>query len=134
MVQACMPTLAAPEIHELRLLENQRPVGDGNYLVVRPRSSGPNHFAVGALVRAHVDGRTMLRRISAGTSYMGQEPFEAFFGVGTASVVDWVTIDWPDGASTTLSDVAVNQELTVEMLFADGFESGGTDRWSRTTN
>jgi hypothetical protein len=131
MVQACMETEIAPR---LRLLENQRPVGAGNYLVVKPRAAGPNRFAVGALVRAHVDGRTMLRRISAGTSYMGQEPMEAFFGVGAASVVEWVTIDWPDGSRTTLTDVAANQELTVDMLFADGFESGDTSRWSQTVN
>jgi len=132
MIQACMPTRVAPE---LRLLENQRPVGDGNYLVIRPRDAGPNYFAVGALVRAHVNGRTMLRRISAGTSYMGQEPLEAFFGVGAASVVDWVTIEWPDGSSTTLTNVTANQELTVEKsVFADGFESGDTTAWSQTTN
>jgi hypothetical protein len=131
LVQACMPTEIAAQ---LRLLMNQPPGDANNYLVVKPRTSGPNHFAIGALVRAHVGGRTMLRRIAAGTSYMGQEPMEAFFGVGAASVVDWVTIDWPDGASTTLSNVAVNQELTVEVLFADGFESGDTGRWSQIVN
>ena len=130
LVQACMT--ARGEAVPLRLLENQRPVGDGNYLVVRPRSSGPNRFSVGALVRAGVGGATMLRRIAAGTSYLGQEPLEAFFGVGAATTVDWVRVDWPDGASTTRTGVAVNQELTVELLFADGFESGDTSRWSTT--
>jgi hypothetical protein len=131
LVQACMTLEGAVP---LRLLANERPLGDGNYLVVRPRSSGPNHFSVGALVRAGVGGATMLRRIAAGTSYMGQEPHEAFFGVGAATTVDWVRVDWPDGTSTTLHDVAANQEITVELLFADGFESGDTSRWSVTVD
>ena len=44
---------------------------------------------------------------------MGQEPAEAFFGVGTASEVDSVTVHWPGGRRTTLENVAVNQVLVV---------------------
>jgi len=129
LVQACMSLDSAVP---LRLLANDPPSAGGNYLVVRPRGVLPNRFAVGAIVRVQVGGVTMLRRIAAGTSYMGQEPHEAFFGVGAASTVDQVLIDWPGGESTTLVDVDVNQELTVEMLFSDGFESGDTSRWSAT--
>jgi hypothetical protein len=71
-----------------------------------------------------------MRLITAGTSFAGQEPAEAFFGVGTATTVDRVVIEWPDGTSSELTDVAVNQQVRVELLFADGFESGDLTGWS----
>jgi len=99
----------------LRVLENQ-PVGEAannHYLVIKPRMHGPNHRAIGATVRAMVADRTMLRLITAGTSFLGQEPAEAMFGLGTSDSVDSITVNWPDGTQTTLNNVAADQVLTV---------------------
>ncbi len=98
----------------LRLLENQPdPEAKANhYLVVRPRMTGPNHYAIGSVIRVTVGSTTMMRPIVAGISYLGQEPAEAFFGLGDASVVDQVTIEWPDGLETTLTNVPADQVLT----------------------
>ncbi len=103
----------------LRLLENLPVAGDGKtpvrggYLVVRPRLDGPNHRAIGAVVRARARGFEMTRWITAGTSYLGQEPAEAFFGLGDAGRVDSVTVEFPDGSRATLDDVSPNQVLVV---------------------
>ena len=74
----------------LRLLENQRSGAAlaNNHLVIRPRMAGHNHRAIGAVVRLTVGVETMTRLITAGTSILGQEPAEAFFGLGTASAAD----------------------------------------------
>ena len=105
----------------LRLLENQRSIeaAANNFLVIQPRMAGPNHRAIGAVVRVNAGGLTMTRLISAGTSLMGQEPAEAVFGLGTASAADTVTIKWPNGSETELHDVAANQVLTVELVDCD---------------
>ncbi|MFQ5462632.1 MAG: CRTAC1 family protein [Phycisphaerae bacterium] len=109
MMQACM---SGP----LRLLANAPPIGDGqrHYLTVVPRMDGPNHFAIGALVRATVGGLSMMRPINAGTSYMGQEPAEAHFGLPTGAHLDSLVIDWPDGSTTTLMDVLVDARIVVD--------------------
>lgn len=98
----------------LRLLDNQpdQRAQANHYLVVRPRMTGPNHYAIGSVVSVTVGSTTMMRPIVAGISTLGQEPAEAFFGLGDASVVDQVTIEWPDGRETTLTNVAVDQVLT----------------------
>ncbi|MEE9294116.1 MAG: FG-GAP-like repeat-containing protein, partial [Phycisphaerae bacterium] len=108
MMQACV------EGGPLRLLENS-PVGvnPNGYLVIKPRMSGVNHWAIGTVVRISVGGTSMMRLITAGTSFMSQEPAEAFFGIGQAGTVDTVTIEWPNGEQTNLTDVPVNQVLTV---------------------
>jgi hypothetical protein len=84
------------------------------YLVVRPRMSGPNHFAIGAVVRISVRGVEQIRLITAGTSMLGQEPAEAFFGLGSANAVDEVRVEWPDGRVTVERNVLINQVITID--------------------
>ena len=74
---------------------------------------GPNHRAIGAIVRASAGGVTSMRPISAGTSCMGQEPAEAFFGLGSAVVADEISVAWPDGTKTVVANVTANQVLTI---------------------
>jgi hypothetical protein len=113
-------------------LENEGP--GHNYLLVRPRMEGTNHWAIGARVFAEVGGVTQMRPIHAGISFLGQEPAEAFFGFGAATVIDRVTVEFPDGTSVEATDVAVNQVLELypdtTSIFADGFEQGDTTAWS----
>jgi hypothetical protein len=120
LLQACvtfydnvtgLPTQFGP----LRLRDNpQRQEGPPNhYLVVQPRQPGPNHRAIGAVVHVEAGGRSMMRLITAGTSYLGQEPAEAFFGLGTAALADTVTVQWPDGDTSTVQNVAADQILTI---------------------
>lgn len=99
----------------LRLLSNSlwNPKLHNAYLVVRPRMDGPNHWAIGAIVRATVAGRTCSRLISAGTSFLSQEPAEAFIGQDVIDQFDEVRVEWPDGRLTILDNVAKNQVITI---------------------
>jgi hypothetical protein len=116
----------------LRLLDNQGAAGT-HHLLVRPRLPGsPNVRAIGALVRLEAGGRSQLRPITAGISYLGQEPAEAFFGLGSATVVDRLRIEWPgDAGWTTWLAVPVDQTLTVttERVYANDFETGDLSGW-----
>ena len=67
----------------------------------------------------------MTRWISAGTSFLGQEPAEAFFGLADIEQVDEVVVTWPDGNQSAVSNVTVNQVLNITytpVLFLNGFE------------
>lgn len=105
----------------LRLLENQlnESAEFGNYLVIKPRMSGNNHFAIGAKVNIKVGSTIMTRPIMAGMSFYGQEPAEAFFGIGAETNIDEVIINWPGGATSTLSNVSANQILVITDNDAD---------------
>jgi hypothetical protein len=126
-------------VDHIALYQNQLDVGtdDRHYLVIRPRMEGPNTQALGARVAVEVSGRTQTRWITTGTSYLGQEPAEAFFGLGAATIVERVTIVWPGtspGGETVLLDVPADQIRTVwrDGIFLDGFESGDTSSWSES--
>jgi len=99
----------------VRLFANQQSgaAASRHCLTVRPRMDGPNHRAIGAVIHATVGSLNMMRIITAGISFMGQEPAEAFFGIGTATKVDTLTIDWPDGTQTVQLDVAADQVHTI---------------------
>lgn len=119
----------------LRLLENQleaQPGSNNGYLVVKPRMAGPNHRAIGAVVRAHVGDDLMMRLITAGTSFLSQEPAEAFFGLGTAPHVDRLEVRWPGGEESIITHVTPRQVLTVpdHTILFDGFENGDLGVWS----
>jgi hypothetical protein len=96
----------------LRLMKNDL-ANDNHYLTVRPRQPGPNHRAIGAVVRATFGGMTATRLITAGISMMCQEPAEAHFGLGTATVVEELSVEWPDGATTVLTALPVDRVMTV---------------------
>ncbi len=109
LMQVCVPNV-------LRLLSNEPfPATQkrSDYLVVQPRKSGDNHWAVGTVVELEANGQKQMRLITAGTSFQGQEPYEAFFGLGKAERPEVVRVKFADGRVVTLRDVAANQQIVV---------------------
>ncbi len=95
-----------------------------NYLLVKPRIHGLNQRAIGAKVEVMFNQRTLTRWITAGTSFLAQEPAEAFFGLANISQVDQLVVTWPDGETSSLSNVQTGQSITVNytpVIFKDGF-------------
>jgi hypothetical protein len=52
-------------------------------------------------------------RITGGCNYLGRSQLVAHFGLAGATVVDDLTVTWPNGDTKTLTNVAANQILTV---------------------
>ena len=86
---------------------------DGNYLRVRLEGKAPNTEAAGARVRATVGGETQLREIILGSNYTSQNPALRVIGLGAATRVDELEIEWPDGGRTTRRDVPAGQTLVI---------------------
>ncbi|MHC4948476.1 MAG: CRTAC1 family protein [Planctomycetota bacterium] len=99
----------------LRLLDARRrgPAADRHWLVVRPRMHGPNHRAIGAVITLRQGATSRARLVTAGTSYLGQEPAEAHFGLADAAAADEVRVAWPGGGVTVLRDVPADRVITV---------------------
>ncbi|MBI3416172.1 MAG: VCBS repeat-containing protein [Verrucomicrobia bacterium] len=88
-----------------------------NWIKFRCVGTFSNRSAVGAKVRvtAAVNGRTFtqLREISGGGGSGSQNELNPHFGLGDASVIDTVRIEWPSGIVQELHNVAAKQFLTV---------------------
>jgi hypothetical protein len=89
-----------------------------NWLTVQCLGRVSNRSAIGAKVRiqATIGGKTIrqLREISGGDGLVGQNDLRAQFGLGDATNVDVVTIEWPSGSVQQLANIAVKQFLTVK--------------------
>jgi len=91
--------------------------GTNNGLLVRLVGTVSNRSAIGAKVRvkATIQGKTFwqLREISGGSGYCSQNDLRAHFGLGDATNVEVMRIEWPSGIVQELRDVPAKQTLTV---------------------
>jgi hypothetical protein len=91
----------------LLLLENAGAAG--NWLVVEF-----DGFFPGAMVTATLpDGTALRRELHAGSSYLSSEDPRLHFGLGDAERVAELVVRWPDGSTTVVRDVEVNQRVRV---------------------
>lgn len=84
-----------------------------NYLAVRLKGLAPNTEASGARIKAHIGDRAQLREIIIGSNYSSQNPRTQLFGLGSATQVDRLEIEWPDGEITVRNDLAQGQLLEI---------------------
>ncbi len=125
----------------LRLYRNDLPVGtETHWLRVFLDTSDDPDLAphgIGARVKATIGALTMTAVIHAG-GFQGTSELSAHFGLGAADVVDTLEVLWPNGAITTLTDVAADQTLTISSsavvpcnllgdMNVDGFVNGADE-------
>ena len=86
----------------------------GNALLVRLRGPRGNPEGIGARIRVTAGTRTLIREVKAGSSYLSQNDLRAHFGLGTATAVERIDVQWPTGESETVKSVAANQIVTIQ--------------------
>lgn len=94
------------------LLRNERPAGPG-WIDVEVCGTVSSRSATGATVRVTAGGRTATRQVHAGRGYQGHFGSRLHFGLGTASRVETLEVDWPGGATETYHAVPMNRRLIV---------------------
>jgi hypothetical protein len=83
-----------------------------NALIVRA-VDGRNRDAIGARLTLTA-GRSQVREVKSGSSYLGQNDLRVHFGLGQTARADRLDIRWPDGRVEQIDAPAVNQILTVQ--------------------
>jgi len=85
-----------------------------NFLSVRLDGLAPNTEATGARIMAEVNGVTQMREIVIGSNFISQNPTTQIFGLGSASQVDSLRIEWPDGLTTDMGVQQAGQFLVID--------------------
>jgi hypothetical protein len=98
---------AAPE-----LLRND--TNGGPAIVLRLVGAAGNRDALGARVSVTAGGRTQIREVKSGSSYLGQNDLRVHVGLGSAAAVDHVDIRWPGGRLERLDKPPANHIVTVQ--------------------
>jgi hypothetical protein len=95
-----------------RLWENVTP-NQGHWLQVAVTQTRGNRGGIGVTVFATIGEVTKRREILAGESYLAGTPAEVHFGLGDATVVDALRIEWTDGTETVLESIPVDQLIVI---------------------
>ena len=102
LVRNCDPGTDKYTYPSLRLYKNQS--SNDNALAVRLTGKTSSRDAVGAKVRIRIGDTVQVREIDT-VSGAAQSEMMAFFGLGTATKVDELTIYWPSGSVDTYQNI-----------------------------
>lgn len=89
------------------LLQNRR--GSGHWIGFDLEGTRSNRDAVGARVRIRTGVRWQTRVVTIGSGYLSGSSLRQHFGIGKATLVDEVVIDWPSGERSELRDLEVDR-------------------------
>jgi uncharacterized repeat protein (TIGR01451 family) len=89
---------------------------ENNRIIVKCIGTGSNRSAIGARIHVHAEihgvSESLTRYISSGNGWDGND-LQAHFGLGDATIIDEMFINWPSGQSQILHDVPVNVILNL---------------------
>ncbi len=95
------------------LLWNQG--GDGNHFLLIQLRGGPgNRLGVGATVRVRSGHLWQSREVRSGGGYLSQDDLRLHFGLGKTTRVDEIKVRWPDGTTSSFTDVAADQIFVID--------------------
>ncbi len=109
----------------LLLYRNDLSGPNANYIRVNLDTSAHPCLApsgMGAWVHITAGGTTQHRYVDGGPSFLGRGELTEHVGLGSATIVDSIQVDWPNGSSTVLTNVNANQELTIATRHPANFD------------
>ena len=84
------------------------------YVQLKLVAARGNKNSLGAQVNLYANGNRQYQEISPVRGYLSCQPLTLHFGIGTATVIDSVTINWPDQTRQTITGVAINQQVVIQ--------------------
>ena len=105
---------------------------DNHWIDVRLTGVESNASGVGAMVELHGDWGVQRREVRAGESYGIVNSFTRHFGIGEATTIDSVVINWPSGQVDTVPAPGIDQTIHVtegcpDIFYADADGDGFGD-------
>jgi hypothetical protein len=86
----------------------------GHWLGIRLRGTRSGATPVGTQVNCRAGGRLLVRWLTSGTGYLSAHDPRLWFGLGDASKVDRLEIQWPLGHVQSWSDLDADRILMIE--------------------
>jgi hypothetical protein len=73
----------------------------------------PNTQASGARITVRNAGTSQMREISIASNFVSQNPTVQLFGIGSFERIDELSVQWPDGETTVLTDISAGQQIEI---------------------
>jgi enediyne biosynthesis protein E4 len=85
-----------------------------HWVTLSLKGTKSNRDGIGAKVTLVAGGRTQMAERVAGSGYLSQDDGRLHFGLGNATRVEKLTIDWPSGRQQVLQNIVIDKIITVE--------------------
>ena len=108
-MDAFLVNLGGPAI----LLHNTSPAA-GHWIGVHLVGKKSNRDGIGAQIEIVAGGVRQQRERTAGSGYLSQDDGRVHFGLGTAAIIDKLTVTWPSGTVQTLDKLPAGRVITIE--------------------
>jgi tetratricopeptide (TPR) repeat protein len=95
------------------LLRNQTE-GGGHWLGLRLQGVKSGHTPVGARVTCRAGGRTTVRWLTSGTSYLSSNDPRLSFGLGSSTTIEKLDVHWPSGLTQSWSNLPIDIYLNLQ--------------------
>jgi len=76
--------------------------------------SRSNRDGYGATLKVEAGGLHLMQRCGTDGSYLSASDRRVHFGLGNATRIDLLTVQWPSGSKTVLRDVPADRYITVQ--------------------
>jgi parallel beta-helix repeat protein len=96
-----------------RLYQNSNSENGNHWLHIEAIGTISNRAAIGTTIQVVAGDLVQTRYVESASGYGSQNSLPVEFGLGAHSAVDSVIIRWPSGIVQRLTDVSINQVLTV---------------------
>ncbi|MDA7510934.1 CRTAC1 family protein [Verrucomicrobia bacterium] len=95
-------------------LSEKKPI---HFLKLKLEGNASNRDALGAMVQVTSKGQTSTQYIDGKSGYLAQSSIPLYFGLGTATSVDSITVRWPSGKTQQLSkDIPIDTQWTIREI------------------
>lgn len=106
--------VANQEPYNMFLFENNsHTLNANNYLKINLEGVESNRDGYGSKIEISIDGVKQYRITANVESYLSQHSDAEIFGVGEATIIDYVKVTWLSGQIDFIEDVEVNQTMTI---------------------
>lgn len=95
----------------LRVFRNMMP--RANWLKLSLRGTKSNRFGIGAKIECLTESMTVRRELNPVVNFLSQAPAAVHLGVGAATEIKSLTIQWPSGTRQEFESVPINRHLVI---------------------
>lgn len=88
-------------------------ISSNNWLKVKLQGTTSNRDGIGSTIEIGIGGNKQYRYTLSGEGYLSQNSETEFFGVGTATTIDYVKVTWLSGIQDIMTNINANQSITV---------------------
>lgn len=87
-----------------------------NWIKIKLEGTQSNRQGIGSFIEVSVNGEKQYNYTLLGEGYLGQNSSYEFFGLGTASEIDYIKVTWLSG----VEDIIMNPPINTNLLVIEG--------------